>query len=83
MKCESCGSETIKKQVTRQHWLKSQLYIVENVEAEVCMECGEMECGERYFHATTLDAIDQLLSSEHVVKENLNVEVVSLEQRTA
>ncbi len=75
MNCESCGSETTKKKVTRQHWLKGQLYIVENVEAEVCVECGE-----RFFHATVLDAIDQLPSHEHAVKENLNVEVVSLEQ---
>ena len=47
----------------------------EDVEAEVCSECGE-----RYFHATTLDAIDRLLSKEHVVKANLNVEVVSLKE---
>ena len=78
MKCESCGSETTNKKVSRQHWLKGQLYIVENVEAEVCVECGE-----RYFHATTLDSIDQLLSSKHAVKANLNVEVVRLEQRAA
>jgi len=78
MKCESCGCETTLKQVTRQHWLKGRLTIVENVEAEVCIECGE-----RYFLATTLDSIDQLLASKHAVKENLNVEVVSLGQRTA
>ncbi len=75
MNCESCNSKTTKKKVTRQHWLKGQLYLVENVEAEVCTECGE-----RYFHATTLDAVDQFLSKEHAVKANLNVEVVCLEQ---
>jgi YgiT-type zinc finger domain-containing protein len=73
MICEFCGGETIKKKVKRQHWLRKKLYIVENVEAEVCQECGE-----RYFHATVLDAIDEYLSKEHAVKENLNVEVVSL-----
>jgi len=52
---------------------KGRLYIVENVAAEVCRECGE-----RYFHATTLDAIDQLLDGKHKVKERLHVEVVSL-----
>ena len=50
----------------------ARLYIVENVDAEVCTECGE-----RYFHATTLDAIDKLLAGDHVVKEVLSVEVVS------
>jgi hypothetical protein len=49
------------------------LYIVENVEAEVCSECGE-----RYFHAKVLDGIDSLLESAHTVKEKLEVEVVSL-----
>lgn len=52
MTCEFCGGNTAKKKVKRQHWLRDHRYIVENVEAEVCTECGE-----RYFHATTLDAI--------------------------
>jgi YgiT-type zinc finger domain-containing protein len=73
MTCEICTGETAIKKVKRQHWLQGKLYIVEDVDAEVCKECGE-----RYFHATTLDAIDRYLLSEHVVKSNLNVEVVSL-----
>ncbi len=73
MICEFCGGETRKKKVKKQHWLKNRLYIVENVEAEVCQECGE-----RYFHATTLDAIDRHLLKEHAVKQQLNVEVVDM-----
>lgn len=73
MICEFCGGQTLKKKVKRQHWLDGKLYIVENVEAEVCSECGE-----RYFHATTLDQIDRLLRGNHEVKQRLNVEVVSL-----
>jgi YgiT-type zinc finger domain-containing protein len=73
MTCEFCGGKTRKKRVTRQHWLQGKLYIVENVEAEVCPECGE-----RYFHAKTLDAIDQYLLADHQVKERIHVEVVSL-----
>lgn len=72
MKCEFCDSETTKKKVKKQHWIKGKLYIVENVEAEVCRECGE-----RYFHASTLDRIDKLVSGDHSVKEILSVEVVS------
>jgi YgiT-type zinc finger domain-containing protein len=73
MICEFCGSKTIRKKVKRQHWLRGKLYIVENVNAEVCTECGE-----RYFHATTLDEIDRLLLAEHEVKERMDVEIVSL-----
>ena len=73
MICEFCSGETIAKKVRRQHWLNGKLYTVENVEAEVCPECGE-----RYFHATVLDQIDRFLTSDHPVKERLEVEVVSL-----
>lgn len=73
MICEFCDEQTVPKKVRRQHWLEGKLYIVENVDAEVCLECGE-----RYFHATTLDAIDHLLKIDHAVKQRLEVEVVSL-----
>ncbi len=73
MICEFCSGKTRKKKVKRQHWLREKLYLVENVPAEVCSDCGE-----RYFHATTLDEIDQCLLADHDVKERINVEVVSL-----
>ena len=78
MKCEFCGGETKLKRVKRQHWLNRQLFIVENVEAQVCTECGE-----RYFHAKTLDAVDDFLSKQHEIKERLNVEVVQFTRATA
>jgi YgiT-type zinc finger domain-containing protein len=73
MICEFCGGQAVKRKVKRQHWLHGKLYIVENVEAEVCSECGE-----RYFHATILDEIDRVLEAEHEVKDEMIVEVVSL-----
>ncbi len=74
MLCEFCGGETVSKKVRKIHWFQGKLYIVDDVEAEVCQECGE-----RYYHATTLDAIDQLLeSSGFVVKEHLQVQVVGM-----
>ncbi len=72
MKCEFCAGETAHRKVRRQHWLRGRLYIVENVDAEVCTRCGE-----RYFHAQVLDRIDAMLSGEHDVKEVLSVEVVT------
>ncbi len=73
MVCEFCGGNTARKTVKKHHWLKGRLYIVENVEAEVCTQCGE-----RYFHAKALDAIDKLLESDHDVRERLSVEVVTM-----
>jgi YgiT-type zinc finger domain-containing protein len=78
MQCEFCAGETQPKRVKRQHWLNGNLYIVENVEAEVCTECGE-----RYFHARVLDAIDELLSRQHKVEKELRVEVVHFDQAAA
>ena len=73
MLCEFCGGKTKRKSVRRQHWLNKKLYIIENVNAEVCTECGE-----RYCHAKTLDAIDNFLSDEHPVKARLDVEIVNM-----
>jgi YgiT-type zinc finger domain-containing protein len=73
MTCDFCEGQTIQRRVTKHHRHKGRLYVVENVPAEVCQECGE-----RYFHAVTLDAIDRLLDSEHPVKEMLQVEVVTM-----
>ena len=58
---------------TYMRWGLEKIYIVENVPAEVCRQCGE-----RYYHATTLDAIDALLKKKHRVKKKLQVEVVTL-----
>lgn len=56
MECGICQSETSRRKVRKQHWLDGRLYIVDNVEAEVCEECGE-----RYFHATVIDQIDSMI----------------------
>ena len=74
MNCEFCGIETIRRKVKRHYWLNKKLYVIENVPAEVCIECGE-----RYFHAKILDAIDKMLLKEHIVKEHLHVEVVNID----
>ena len=72
MKCEYCKGKTASKRVRKHHWLNGRLYIVENVEAEVCQQCGE-----RYYHATTLDRIDKKISRKHKVKDTLSVEVIT------
>ena len=74
MICEFCSGETVKKRVRKIHWFQKKLYIIDDVPAEVCRECGE-----RYYHATTLDTIDQLLESGHpIVKEQLQVQVIGM-----
>lgn len=72
MQCEFCTGETVQRRVRKHHWHKARLYIIEQVNAEVCRECGE-----RYFHAHTLDALDALVEGQHEVKEVLSVEVLN------
>ena len=72
MTCDFCPGPTRPRRVT-EHRYKGRLYVVENVPAEVCSECGV-----RYFHASTLDMIDRFLESDHPVKGTLQVEVVTL-----
>jgi YgiT-type zinc finger domain-containing protein len=74
MVCEFCGGHTRQRRVRKQHWFHKKLYVLEEVPAEVCTECGE-----RYFHAQVLDAIDRMLEAEHLVKAHLQVEVASLQ----
>ena len=73
MQCEYCHSETRSRMVKKQPWLNGRLYIVENVCAEVCPECGT-----RYYHARTLDEVDRVIRADHPVKEVLSVEVLSV-----
>lgn len=78
MVCDFCGGQTKTKKVKRSHWLDQHLYIIQGVDAEVCTECGE-----RYFHARTLDEIDILLKKKHLVSGKLDVEVINLPQAMA
>jgi len=73
MICDFCHGKTKARKVKKHQEHKGRLYVVENVTAEVCQECGE-----RYYHATVLDAIDRLLDGKHRVKKTLQVKVVSL-----
>lgn len=73
MECDFCEGETTSRRVRKQHWFQGQLYLVENVQAEVCQDCGQ-----RYYHASTLDEIDRLLAGDHQVKASLQVEVVTM-----
>jgi YgiT-type zinc finger domain-containing protein len=75
MKCEFCNPETSPRKVRKRHRFSANLHVVENVDAEVCDECGE-----RYYPATTLDAIDKRIEGNHTVQEVLSVEGLSADE---
>ncbi len=75
MICDFCQGPTIARRVKKHHWHKNRPFVLENVTAEVCRECGE-----RYYQATTLDAIDRLLEGDYPIKEKLQVEVFEMHE---
>ena len=61
MKCEFCEGQTVKRKVNKKHRFQGKLYLIKNVDAEVCRKCGE-----HYYHSTTLDKIEKnLLQKEY------------------
>ena len=54
-KCPLCGGETDKKMVETQEYINGRLYIIDNVEAEVCRQCGE-----RMYSGQELEKIETL-----------------------
>ena len=56
MKCVICKTGEVRPAFVQAEVKVGGDRLLVPVEAEVCQECGE-----RYFHATTLDALDQLL----------------------
>ncbi len=47
--CENCGGRTETKLVDKTIFHKGKIVLVENIEAEVCVDCGE-----RYFNGKML-----------------------------
>lgn len=55
IECIFCRAETREKRVTTEDWWGGALALVENVPAQVCEQCGE-----KYFDASTLEALADL-----------------------
>ncbi len=75
MICEFCEGQTLSRKVRKIHWFQRRLYLIDGVEAQVCQECGE-----RYYHATILDDIDNSLRLGNlIIKEQIQVQVVTFQ----
>ena len=76
IRCPLCGGKLIKKVVSKYHTFQKETFFVENVPADICEDCGE-----RYYHAKTLEAIDEMIRSGE--EENRVVELKVYEFSTA
>lgn len=57
--CSVCGSKLKEEKITYSQAIGKKFYIVENVTAQVCPQCGE-----QYLSPATVDAIQELIESK-------------------
>jgi YgiT-type zinc finger domain-containing protein len=71
--CEYCHTKLplIEKKVTVYRKRKKQIYVIENVPARVCQNCGE-----RYFSAEVVQAMDRLMSQPEAQQQRISVPVI-------
>ena len=74
MKCEFCNGKTTHKRVNKYHRLNKKMYYIENVPVEVCTICYE-----KYFHARTLDRIDEMIQKRIFFKKEIKLDVFVFE----
>jgi YgiT-type zinc finger domain-containing protein len=71
--CYFCKGKVRKQTIQHVYHWGEKLFILEDVPAEVCQQCGET-----YFEPEVLEAMDKLASGEIKPKDTLPVPVFSL-----
>jgi YgiT-type zinc finger domain-containing protein len=71
--CPFCRGKVTKKKVEHVHRWEGRLYILRNVPAEVCSQCGELFFGPR-----ALKAMDDVVSKKGAPTEHVSVPVFTL-----
>lgn len=72
-KCPFCGGKLEEKTITHPQAYRGKIYILENVPAEVCPQCGEV-----LLHPEVLKKIQQLVWSEIAPRHTREVPVYDL-----
>ena len=69
--CEFCSGNICQQKVTVNHWYEGNLVIIKAVPVGVCRECGQ-----QYYAAETLDALDTLARNRETAQERISVPVM-------
>lgn len=72
-KCPFCGGELAKRTVTHPQSYQGKIYILENIPAEVCSQCGEV-----LLRPDVLEKMQQLIWSGVVPRRTTQVPVYDL-----
>jgi YgiT-type zinc finger domain-containing protein len=70
--CSLCGGEVVAKLVQYEHRWGSKLFVFEDMPAGVCQQCGEA-----YFTAETVKAMEKAVLSELKPKRVIEVPIFS------
>ena len=71
--CSFCRGPIEEKRVEHVHRWEGQLYILRNVLAEVCSQCGEV-----FFGPDVLKAMDEIVTKRQQPQDHLSIPVFSL-----
>lgn len=71
--CYYCKGKVTAKRIQHIHRWGNQVFVLENVPAEVCQQCGEI-----YFAPEILAEMDRIVSSQAKPKTIIQVPVYSL-----
>jgi YgiT-type zinc finger domain-containing protein len=74
-KCQVCGGAVKEQTVNLDLWKKEKLYVIKNVPAKVCEQCGE-----KYFSSKIYGIIDKLLKEKSKPDDTMVVSVLSLKK---
>lgn len=72
--CEYCNAELpeVEKSVTVFRKRRGRIFVIENVPARVCPRCGE-----RYFIAQVIRAMEKLMDAPRAAKQTISVPVIA------
>ena len=68
--CEYCAGRVHPRRVTDEHWSRGRLVIIEGVPVGVCDRCGE-----RYYKAEVLEAMERIAAGREKIKRKIQVPV--------
>ena len=71
--CPFCKGLIERRVIEHVHRWKGELYILRNVQTEVCTQCGET-----FFAPEVLEAMDRIVESQPEPEESLTLPVFSL-----
>lgn len=74
-KCSICGGKILQKKITYTQAIGEKIFIVSDVPAEVCSQCGE-----QYLTPDTVDAIQEALETGKKPSSTLKVPVFRFPQ---